>query len=181
MEESKVAATSPEHVRYRLTKFQRLLPALPGFAVVVPFQVLIWLEDGTFDSTVLPALLTWGVLVPLLQIATRGFGVTLTPTTAVVHSFRRRTIPWADVQAIQIESVLGSRTVVIYEAGGRQTRLRAPMTGFLNRDRSFEEKFHIIGRWWQQHRGPDWVPVPPPPVWWGGPPASHGNPYAPTA
>ncbi|MER6533734.1 hypothetical protein ACWDE0_09275 [Streptomyces sp. 900105755] len=179
MEESQVAATPPEHVRYRLTNLQRLLPVLPGFAVVLPSQVLLWLEGGSRVSILVPGLLIWGVLLPLVQITARRFGVTLTPTAAVVHNFRRRTIPWADVQAIRIESALGSRTVVIYEAGGRRTRLRAPATGFLSWDRGFEEKFHTIGGWWLRHRGPDWVPVPPPGVWWGGPPASHGNPYAP--
>lgn len=183
VEKSQVAATPPEHVyvRYRLTVLQRLLPALPGLVVVVPSQVLLWLNGGSLASAVVPGLLIWGVLLPLVQIISRRFGVTLTPTAAVVHNLRRRAIPWADVQAIQIESVLGSRAVVIYEAGGRHTRLRAPMSGFLSWDRGFEEKFHTIGRWWLQHRGPDWVPVPPPGVWWGGPPASHGNPYTPTA
>lgn len=183
VEKSQVAATPPEHVyvRYRLTVLQRLLPVLPGFVFVVPSQVLLWLDGGSLASTVVPVLLIWGVLLPLVQITSRRSGVTLTPTAAVVHNLRRRTIPWADVQAIRIESVLGSRTVVIYEAGGRHTRLRAPMSGFLSWDRGFEEKFHTIGRWWLQHRGPDWVPVPPPGVWWGGPPAPNGNPYTPTA
>jgi hypothetical protein len=83
--------------------------------------------------------------------------------------------------SVQIESLFGSRTVVIYEAGGRRTRLRAPITGFLSWDRRFEEKFHTIGRWWLDHRGPDGAPVPPPKAQWGGPPASDGNPYAPPA
>ncbi|MEW1776216.1 hypothetical protein [Streptomyces sp. NPDC086777] len=179
MGESQAAATPPDHIRYRLTPLQRLLPVLPGFVVVVPSQVLLLLNDGSLASALVPGLVIWGVLLPLALIASRRFGVTLTPTAAVVHNFRRRTVPWANVQAIQISSLLGSRTVVIYEAGGRQTRLRAPMTGFLSWDRDFEEKFHTVGRWWLQHRGPDWVPVPPPGAWWGGPPASNGNPYAP--
>ncbi|MFG2954335.1 hypothetical protein ACGF5O_11460 [Streptomyces sp. NPDC048291] len=183
MEQSQVAAVSSEqqNIRYRLTIRQRLLPMLPGLGVVMLSQGLFWFEGGSFDPVIVPGLFVWGVLLPLVQIATRGFGVTLTPSAAVVHNFRRRTIPWANVQAIQIESLLGSRTVVIYEAGGRQTRLRAPTTGFLTWDRDFEGKFHTIGRWWLDHRGPDWVPVPPPGVWWGGPPASQGNPYAPPA
>ncbi|MFF7473687.1 hypothetical protein [Streptomyces sp. NPDC008092] len=180
MEQSQVAATPPERIRYRLTSLQRLLPVLPGFVVVVPSQTLLWLDGESSDSVIVPGLLIWGVLLPLVLITSRRFGVTLTPSAAIAHNFRRRTIPWSNVQAIQIESLLGSRTVVIYEAGGRRTRLRAPMSGFLSWDHSFEEKFHTIGRWWLDHRGPDWVPVPPPGVWWGGPPASHGNPYAPT-
>ncbi|MGW0824692.1 hypothetical protein [Streptomyces sp. NPDC002845] len=106
------------------------------------------------------AVLVLGVLLPFY------FGVTLTSSAAVVHGLRRRTILWSDVQAIQVESIMGTRTVVIHEAGGRRTRLRAPTTGFLAWDRRFEEKFHVIGRWWLDHRGTDWTPVPPPRAWW---------------
>ncbi len=169
----------PESVRYRLTRRQRLLTAVPAI-VVMAFQVLFWLDGGPFGP-VLVSLLMWAVLLPVAPITARYFGVTLTPSAAVVHNLRRRTIPWSNVQAVQIEHLLGSRTVVIYEAGGRRTRLRAPITGFLSWDRSFEEKFHTIGRWWLYHRGPDWAPAPPPRPQWGGPPASDGNPYAPPA
>lgn len=176
MEQSQVAAISPERVRYRLTRLQCLLSMLPGI-IVVAFQVLLWLDGGPSAPVLVSELLVWGVL----PIASRLFGVTLTPSAAIVHNLGRRTIPWSSVQAIQIESLFGSRTVVIYEAGGRRTRLRAPISAFLNWDRSFEEKFHTIGRWWLDHRGPDWAPVPPPGAQWGGPPVSNENPYAPPA
>ena len=179
MEQSQVEAGPPESIRYRLTRRQRLLSVLPA-VVVMPFQVLLWLDGGPIGP-VCVSLLTWGVLAPVALIISRPFGVTLTPSAAIVHNLRRRTIPWSNVQAIRIESLFGSRTVVIYEAGGRRTRLRAPITGFLSWDRGFEEKFHTIGRWWLDHRGPDWAPVPPPGAWRGGPLASDGNPYAPPA
>lgn len=179
MEQSQVEAMPPEHIRYRLTRLQRLLSVLPAI-VVMAFQVLIWLDGGPFGP-VFASLLMWGVLFPVALITSQPFGVTLTPSAAIVHNLRRRTIPWSNVQAIQIESLFGSRTVVIYEAGGRRTRLRAPFTGFLSWDRSFEEKFHTIGRWWLDHRGPNWAPVPPPGAQWSGPLASDGNPYAPPA
>ena len=179
MEQSQVAAVPPERVRYRLTRLQRLLPVLPNIVVVMAFQVLIWLDGGPFGPLLVSGLFLWGVL-PVL-IALLPFWVTLTPSAAIAQNLRRRTIPWSNVQAIQIESFFGSRTVVIYEAGGSCTRLRAPITGFLSRDRSFEEKFHTIGRWWLDHRGPDWAPVPPPWVQRGGPSVSDGNPYAPPA
>ncbi|MEV7244105.1 hypothetical protein AB0N92_23060 [Streptomyces sp. NPDC093248] len=176
MEQSQVAAVPPAHIRYRLTPLQCLLSMLPGI-IIVASQILFWLDGGPSGLYLVSELLVWCVV----PIASRLFGVTLTPSAAIVHNLRRRTIPWSSVQAIQIESLLGSRTVVIYEAGGRRTRLRAPITASLNRDRCFEEKFHTIGRWWLDHRGPDWVPVPPAGAWWGGPPASNGNPYAPPA
>ncbi|MFE7351797.1 hypothetical protein ACFU8Q_01035 [Streptomyces sp. NPDC057543] len=165
-----------ECIRYRLTRLQRLLPMLPATVIMAAVQVLIWLDGGPVGPS-----LSAVVLPFVLLIAWRPFGVTLAQSAAVVHNLPRRTIPWADVQAIQVESIFGGRTVVIYEAGGRRTRLRAPITGFLNWDRAFEEKFHIIGRWWLDHRGPDWAPVPPPGAWWGGPPVPGGNSFAPPA
>ncbi|MET4641520.1 hypothetical protein ABID95_001241 [Streptomyces atratus] len=84
---------------------------------------------------------------------------------------------WSNVQAIRIERFQGAQIVVIYEAGGRRTRLRAPITGFLCWDRGFEEKFDTIGRWWLDHRGPDWAPVLLPGAQLSGPPLPDGNPF----
>ncbi|WP_406434502.1 hypothetical protein [Streptomyces sp. NBC_01589] len=98
-----------------------------------------------------------------------------------MHSLRRRTIQWSNVQAIRVERVQALQTVVIYEAGGRRTRLRAPITGFLNWDREFEEKFRTIGRWWLDYRGPDWTPVPLPGAQWSSPLAPDGNSFASAA
>ncbi|MEU9454822.1 hypothetical protein [Streptomyces sp. NPDC048277] len=177
MEQSQVEVVPPERVRYRLTHLQHLLSLLPAI-IVTGSQFLFWWGGEPF-APVRGSLLICCLLVPAALIASWPFGVTLTPSAAIVHTLRRRTVPWSNVQAIQIESLLGSRTVVIYEAGGRTTRLRAPITGFLNWDRGFEEKFHTIGRWWLAHRGPDWVPVPPPAAWWHVPLTPDGNPYAP--
>ena len=181
MEQSHLGVMPPERIRYRLTRLQRWLPVLPTIVVVMGFQVLLWSDGGPFRPVLVSGLWLGVVLPSVALVASRTFGVTLTQSAAVVHGLRRRIIPWAGVQAVQIESFLGSRTVVIYEAGGRRTRLRAPITGFLNWDRGFEEKFHTIGRWWLAHRGADWAPVPPPSAWWDGRPASDGNPFAPPA
>ena len=86
-----------------------------------------------------------------------------------------------DIQAIQPESLLGTTTIVLCEANGRRTRLRAPSTGFLAWDRHFEQKFHTIGTWWLTHRGPGWTPVPPRPAWPTTPPTPEENPFAPPA
>lgn len=112
----------------------------------------------------------WFFLLVLTALFPARFGTTLTPSAAVIHSWRRRTIPWADIRGIQTESTRGTKTIVLYEANGRVTRLRAPSTGFLAPDRHFEEKFHVIGDWWLTHRGPDWSPVSAP---------SALNPFAP--
>ncbi|MFD4556001.1 hypothetical protein ACFWP5_17060 [Streptomyces sp. NPDC058469] len=128
----------------------------------------------------LPGLVTfWIVLLALATLLPAYFGITLTPSAAVVRNVRRRTIPWSDIQAIQIESTLGTKSIVLHEANGRRTRLRAPTTGFPVWDRHFEEKFHTIGTWWLTHRGPDWTPTPPPPTWWNTPPTKERDPFTP--
>jgi hypothetical protein len=169
----------PEYVRYRSTRLQRVPPALP-LLVVMGTHIWEWSAGAPSGAEVAEASGTWAALMFVL-ITARHFGVTLTQSTAIVHNLRRRSIQWADVQAIHIEPYCGTRTVVIYEVGGRRTRLRAPLTGFLSRDREFDEKFHTIGRWWLDHRGPDWAPVPRPEAWWSGPSAPNENPFAPPA
>ncbi|MFC4607597.1 hypothetical protein ACFO9E_07195 [Streptomyces maoxianensis] len=174
------ADLSREHIRYRLTLLQRVLPVLPGAVIFTAVQILLWAEGGPSDPVFFAGLLLW-VAAPFVGlVCSSRLGITLTTSAAVVHRFRRRVIPWSDVQAIRIESFMGSRTIVLNEANGRRTELLAPITGFLSRDRRFEEKFHTIGHWWLVHRGPDWNPVPP--AWAeadGGTPA--GNPFAPPA
>ncbi|MFE2063345.1 hypothetical protein ACFXDH_13200 [Streptomyces sp. NPDC059467] len=179
MKQSQVGAVPPERIRFRLTPLQRLLSLLPAI-VILALQGLSWLGRNPYRPRPV-LLLIWGVVLVVGLIASRSTGVTLTPSAAIVHNLPRRTVLWSDVQAIQIEPLMGNRAVVIYEAGGRRTRLRAPSTGFLSWDRGFEEKFHTIGRWWLDHRGPGWTPVPPPATPWGGPLGPDKNPYAPPA
>ncbi|MFJ5213826.1 hypothetical protein ACIP98_03870 [Streptomyces sp. NPDC088354] len=163
-----------ERIRYRSTALQRVLPVLPVALVDALSHLWFWWNGGPAGAA------SGAVVLPLVVlIASHPFGVTLTPSGAVVHNLTRRTIAWADVQAIGTESVLGARFVVIQEAGGRHTRLRAPLTGFLSWDRAFDEKLATIGRWWLDHRGPHWAPAPPPPVWRSGPPSPSGDPFAP--
>ncbi|OIJ63338.1 hypothetical protein [Streptomyces mangrovisoli] len=178
MERSQGEAGSPERVRFRLTFLQNVVPILPSLIGFTLYSTAWW-GDGASVPPYLVGMVFWAVLACLGLLVSRGFGVTLTPSEAVVHGLHRRTVRWADVQAVRIESFAGSRTVVLYEAGGRTTRLRAPISGFLNWDRRFEEKFHTIGRWWLEHRGPDWTYVPPAATWWNAPPPPDGNPFAP--
>nr|WSY53555.1 hypothetical protein OG999_27815 [Streptomyces sp. NBC_00886] len=158
--------------------WQRIVPVAPAIGMSV--VLLTRFRTGRPSSDELLAwLVMWVALLALDVVLPSYFGITLTPSAAVVRNLRRRTIPWADIQGVQIESILGTRSVVLHEADGRRTRLRAPFTGFLAWDRHFEEKFHVIGRWWLDHRGPDWTPAPPPPTWWNTPYTPERNPFAP--
>lgn len=176
MGQSQDKTVSPERIRYRLTLLQRVLPVLPVTLLGGLFQLLIWWEGGPAGP-----LIGLIVLAFAMPVFSRPFGITLTRPAAVVHNLSRRTIPWAGIQAIGTEWVFGARFVVIHEAGGRRTRLRAPVTGFFSWDRNFEEKLHTIGRWWLDHRGPDWAPSPPRAAWHGGSLAPGDNPFAPPA
>ncbi|MFF3468162.1 hypothetical protein ACFYXB_39050, partial [Streptomyces sp. NPDC002619] len=83
----------------------------------------------------------------------RYVGVTLTPEAAVVHNLRRRTIPWTNVSEVAVESFSGGRRVVLYETDGRRTPLRMPSSGFLSRDRRFDDKVAAIRSWWLANGG----------------------------
>lgn len=178
VEQLQVEAVPPERIRYRCTRLQRVLPVLPLLLIVGGTTVIDWVTLKRTGSEIAESLGMWAALSLVLLILGQYLGVTLTESTAIVHSLRRRAIQWSNVQAIRVERFQGVQTVVIYEAGGRRTRLRAPITGFLCWDRGFEEKFRTIGRWWLDHRGPDWTPVVLPGAQWSGPPVPDGNPFA---
>ncbi|MET7552181.1 MULTISPECIES: hypothetical protein [unclassified Streptomyces] len=178
VEQLQVEAVPPERIRYRCTRLQRVLPVLPLLVVVGGTTVIDWVTLKRAGSEIAESLGSWAAMVLVLLILGQYFGVTLTESTVIVHRLRRRTILWSNVQAIRVEHFQGTQVVVIYETGGRRTRLRAPITGFLCWDREFEEKFRTIGRWWLDHRGPDWTPVLLPEVQWGGPPVPDRNPFA---
>ncbi|WP_405767819.1 hypothetical protein OG539_24015 [Actinacidiphila glaucinigra] len=151
-----------EHVRFRPTWHQRVMPLVPAAVLVTVLAIAapLLFPDPFGPGFAFPTGVWLAVPAGLLMSA--RFGVTLTPSAAVVHNPRRRTIRWADVQGIWVESNMGVRRVVICEADGRLTRLRAPITGVMSQDAAFEEKFQTIGEWWLHHRGSQWVPSPRP-------------------
>lgn len=178
MDSSPSGRPSPDEVRIRMAVWQRTTPLLP-MAVVT---AVLFTTSGTEfrpPGGLLGVVAFWTVLLVLGNILPSRFGITLTPSAAVVHNLRRRTIPWSDIQAIQVQSTAGIKSIVLHEANGRSTELRAPTTGFLSWDRHFNEKLHTMETWWQTHRGPDWTPIPPPPAWWNTPPTPDRDPLAP--
>ncbi|MFI5635093.1 hypothetical protein ACIA8E_38265 [Streptomyces sp. NPDC051664] len=181
MKQAQAEASPPERIRYRRTRFQCALPLLPAAVLGVVTEILDGMRRDPFSLGAANPLWLWIAMPLLAMIVFPRYGVTLTPSAAVVHNLRRQIIPWSDVQGVHTESSLGQRTVVIYEASGCRTRLRAPMTGALGWDRRFEEKFHTIERWWLAHRGPDWTPVPSPRTRRDSQSTPNGNPFAPPA
>jgi hypothetical protein len=93
---------------------------------------------------------TWSVLSALLF---RWQGVTLAPDALHVHNLQVRTIRWVDIASVSTDRMLGSTYVIVWEASGRSTRLRAPTTGLLAWDRDFQAKYQTITAWHQALRG----------------------------
>jgi hypothetical protein len=70
-----------------------------------------------------------------------------------VHNLQVRTIRWVDIASVSTDRMLGSTYVIVWEASGRSTRLRAPTTGLLAWDRDFQAKYQTITAWHQALRG----------------------------
>lgn len=155
----------PEELRYRLTLIQRIVPGLGILVGALGGHVAAW-ASGTRPPTgheLWDAIRTAIVVMAALSLLSRPYGVTITPSAVIVHNLRRRTIKLTDIRFISVEKVMGSQTIVIYDATGRRTQLRAPITGLLYWDRQFWTKFHTIGQWWLDHGGPgsaDALPAP---------------------
>ena len=178
MDSSPSGRPQPAEVRIRMAVWQRVTPFLP---LAVLTTVLFTTAGTEFPPPggVPGVVAFWVAVLVLGNVLPARFGITLTPSAAVVHNVRRRTIPWSDIQAVQRQSTMGVRTIVLHEANGRSTELRAPTTGFLSWDSRFEKKFHTIETWWQTHRGPTWTPIPPSQAWWNTPQPPDRDPLAP--
>lgn len=79
-----------------------------------------------------------------------GYGITVTPESAVINGVRKRVIDWRDIADISVENWYGYRTVVIKEFSGQSFRLAAPSSFFL--DQNFEDKVSTIRAHWQARR-----------------------------
>ena len=154
------AADTVGVVKFRMTVLQRVMTASSPFIGYLLAWAALWTTGDPSSGDMELHFLAGGLVGALIGgFAPPNFSITLSPHMAQVRNVRRRTIYWSDVQMIRIEKKhLGNRTIVIYEANGRKTQLRAPVTGFLLWDRRFDEKFHVIGQWWLDFRGPEWQP-----------------------
>jgi hypothetical protein len=92
----------------------------------------------------------WAVTSAILF---RWQGVTLAPDALHVHNLPPRAIRWVDIASVSTDRSLGTTFVIVWDASGRSTRLRAPMTGPFAWDRDFEAKYQTITAWHQALRG----------------------------
>jgi hypothetical protein len=88
----------------------------------------------------------------------RTFGIDLTRDAAIVRSFRRRSIPWREVQAVVRYKPGGPSggAVELNIEGGKPVLLPAPTSIFGLGAAQFERDCHRIDQWWLAHRGESW-------------------------
>ncbi len=138
-----------------------------GFAAaLLPALVCLRLAIDGLTDPVIPRMLyvlvaVTGALALLSAWHVRTFGVELTEQAAIVRGPRRHVVPWQDVQAVLDVDELGTRQVVLVRSDGRRFRLRAPTATLGWGAREFERNYDLIGRWWIEHRGPQWRPLRP--------------------
>ena len=109
------------------------------------------------------ALIMCGVFV-LESLLIRSFGIDLTPESANVRGFRRRHVPWSQIQAVLGYRHWGADRVALVLDSGERVVLRMPATYWGSgaaTDVKYSEDFHRLGEWWLAHRGPSWRPVRP--------------------
>jgi hypothetical protein len=93
--------------------------------------------------------------------ARRGFGIDLTPESAIVRGFRRQAVPWKDVQAVVRHETPKSAVVRLILEDGEPVRLRYPASLQMKWDPQGKRDFQRIEQWWLAHRGESWRPVHP--------------------
>jgi hypothetical protein len=97
-----------------------------------------------------------------LGLALRVFGVDLTPDFAVVRGFRRRRVPWEEVQAvISDDGKYGTAVVRLILDSGESVRLPFPNSYWRKENVQCKRDFQRIDQCWITHRGESWRPVHP--------------------
>jgi hypothetical protein len=137
-------------VRFGLTWSQRRAFVFS----VLWFQALVWADalfnHGRFGGSLKTALV--GLLLIGLAAATWWVGTSLTKRGLVIHSVPTMVIPWDEVHEIEVEISMGIKTVVVHHGERRRTRLSAPTTGPLGRDKDFQDKVRVMRTFWAAQR-----------------------------
>lgn len=93
------------------------------------------------------------VAFAVISVMQARWGSDLTPEALVVRGITTRVIPWSEITGIETGSVLGTTLIRVRRANGSRTQMRAPLTGFLQRDPEFPAKFTQIEGCWREHGG----------------------------
>jgi hypothetical protein len=145
------------------------MPLLVSGLVVLAMRALEWVvpagpSPGGSWSSGDNALFVMGGVFVLESLLIRSFGVDLTPEFANARGFRRRCVPWSQIQAVLGYRQMGADRVALVLDSGERVVLRMPATYWGSgavTDVRYREDFHRLGQWWLAHRGPSWRPVQP--------------------
>jgi hypothetical protein len=125
-----------------------LVLAVDSLANDRPWLALLWLGLGCGSASI--ALQQW------------NSGVDLSPEHAIVRGFRRRNVPWREVQeVISHTKSNGTSEVGLILENGESVMLRAPTSFWRKYDDQYERDFHCLDQYWLAHRGGSWHRVPP--------------------
>ena len=146
--------TGSVRIRSTFTQWLWLLVAVVGAIALTQAGLALVFDDAPAQTrqlfvSVATFAVVWAAITALVF---RWQGVTLAPDGLHVHSPRPRTIRWPDIAWLSTQRLLGATYVIVWEASGRWTRLRAPTTGLLAWDRDFEAKCRAISTWHQALR-----------------------------
>ncbi len=146
-------------VRFRMSWWQWAPTLLSGLVCVS--YAIDGLTDPKVPRVVYVLMAVLGGVALASAFLSRTFGVELTEQAAVVRGPRTGVVPWQDVQAVLDIDELGAHQVVLVRSDGRRLRLQAPTAILGWKAQQFARDYDVIGRWWVEHRGPQWRPVRP--------------------
>ncbi|HEY8717767.1 hypothetical protein [Pengzhenrongella sp.] len=137
-----------------------LLPLLGASAISLTNAALLQANRPGWPFAWVPwFLLGVGCLLLLEVLWLRTLGIDLTPELAVIRGFRRRDVPWRDVQAVFGRE---RRDVQLILESGEAVTLPAPRNPMgRHGEATYDRDYHRIGQWWLAHRGADWTPAAP--------------------
>jgi hypothetical protein len=149
-------------VKIRVPRHVWIPQLVMGVAFLVVGAAAVW-REGSLDG---PYWLILGGLGVAAALWARTLGVVLTGESANLRGFRRRSVPWQEVQAV-VRYGSGSMGVRLILEDGKRVTLRAPRTDGIFGAAQFDRDFHRVDQWWLAHRGESWRPAnaeTPPPV-----------------
>ena len=149
-------------VKIRVPRHIWIPQLVMGVAFLVVGAAAAWRDRPLYG----PYWLTLGGIGVAAAIWARTLGVDLTSQSANLRGFRRRSVPWQEVQAV-VRYGSGSVCVRLILEDGKRVTLRAPRTNGIFGAAQFDRDFHRIDQWWLAHRRESWRPAnaeTPPPV-----------------
>jgi len=121
--------------------------AVPALVNGRPWVALLWLAM-VGANLVLPFVSAFWV---------RSLGVYLTPEAAVIRGWRRRRVPWPQVQSVVSQvSPNGTSAVQLILENDDPVVLPFPKTLWRKGDAIYDRDFQSIDQWWLAHRGESW-------------------------